>query len=94
MILSNEKMIYVYELPERMSNGFCFGGGKPITFKNVDWFNSFDGITKEHIEASVKEKIYAVEGKRFLVCSPDNDISFTFYGTRPAHQALGGSNES
>jgi hypothetical protein len=32
-------MIYVYRLPVKLSDGYCFGGGNPITFTNVDWFN-------------------------------------------------------
>jgi len=29
----------VFELPIEFPSGFCFGGGIPITFKMVDWFN-------------------------------------------------------
>lgn len=32
-------MIYVYVLPEHLSNGYCFGGPVPIVFGNVDWFS-------------------------------------------------------
>ena len=49
MVSFNNTMVYVYKLPEKLSNGFCFGGGVPITFTNVDWFNGFDGMSKEDI---------------------------------------------
>lgn len=29
----------VFELPEEYPNGFCFGGGLPVEFQMVDWFN-------------------------------------------------------
>lgn len=29
----------VFELPTSYSEGFCFGGGKPVMMKMVDWFN-------------------------------------------------------
>jgi hypothetical protein len=70
-------MIFVYRLPARLSDGFCFGGGRPITFQNVDWFNGYDGVTREAIESEVRGKVYAKAGGRFLVLSPDNDITFT-----------------
>jgi hypothetical protein len=33
-------MVYIYKMPAKPSDGYCFGGGKPITFTNVDWFNT------------------------------------------------------
>lgn len=73
----NGTMIYVYKLPAKLSDGFCFDGGKPITFLNVDWFNGFDGIERKHIEDEIRQKRYATSGARLLVLSPDNDLSFT-----------------
>ena len=32
----------VFELPPNYPEGFCFGGGKPVMFKLVDWFNPVD----------------------------------------------------
>lgn len=29
----------VFELPERFPSDFCFGGGIPVNFQMVDWFN-------------------------------------------------------
>lgn len=78
MNLPNNTMVYVYRLPEQMSDGYCFGGGVPITFVNVDWFNGFDGMTRADLEYRISRKRYLVPGQTFLVCSPENDISFTF----------------
>ena len=32
----------VFELPEKFSSEYCFGGGIDTTFKMVDWFNPMD----------------------------------------------------
>lgn len=41
----------VFELPENYPSDYCFGGGIPVTFKMVDWFNPVAmpvaAITKE-----------------------------------------------
>jgi hypothetical protein len=42
----------VFELPKEYPTGFCFGGGYPVEFKMVDWFNPVyglpqPGVTKE-----------------------------------------------
>ena len=29
----------VFELPDHYPEGFCFGGGRPVTMLMVDWFN-------------------------------------------------------
>lgn len=63
-------MIRVYRLPERLTDGFCFQGGKPITFTNVDWFDAppLDmGISREDIEAEVRGKRYFDPRTAFLV---------------------------
>ena len=78
MILPNSTMVFVYQLPPKMSDGFCFGGGRPITFQNVDWFNGFDGMTRDDLETEVRGKKYVKPGETYLVCSPENEISFTF----------------
>lgn len=48
----------VFELPEDYPSEFCFGGGHPVTFQLVDWFNpvqdvSMAGVSKEVWEAEV-----------------------------------------
>lgn len=74
----NGTMVFVYLLPEKLSDGFCFSGGRPITFTNVDWFNGVDGMTREMLEKEVRKKYYAIPGSNFLVMSPENNLSFTF----------------
>ena len=76
----NETMVFVYRIPTQLSYGYCSGGGKPILFVNVDWFNGIDNMTREILEKEVKKKLYIKPGKHYLVMSPENDISFTFVG--------------
>lgn len=77
-MIPNNTMVYVYRLPHRMSEGYCFGGGHSIIFQNIDWFNGFDGMTREDLERGISTKKYLRDGEAYLVCSPENDISFTF----------------
>jgi len=69
-----DELIKVYRLPAKLTNGYAFGGGVPITFTNVDWFNGFEGMTREDIEGHVRRKRYYTPDARFLVLSD----SFTF----------------
>lgn len=34
----------VFELPEQYPSGYCFGGGLPVAFQMVDWFNPVTGV--------------------------------------------------
>lgn len=76
----NETMVFVYRLPERLSDGYCFGGGRPITFQNMDWFNGIEGMDRAMLEKEVSRKVYVEPGVTYLVLSPENDLSFTFVG--------------
>lgn len=67
-------LIYVYELPEKLTDGYCFGGGKPIVFKNVDWFGN-GGMTSTstvEIESFIKQKQYYHKDKKYLVILNNN----------------------
>ena len=69
-----DELIRVYRLPEKLTDGFAFGGGVPITFTNVDWFNGYEGMKREDLEAFIRKKAYFKTGGKFLVLSD----SFTF----------------
>lgn len=48
----------VFELPEEYPSDFCFGGGHPVNFQMVDWFNPVPGVfqagvSKEQFEREV-----------------------------------------
>ena len=38
--LLHDDLVRVYELPEEGPGGFRFGGGVPVPFLEVDWFNA------------------------------------------------------
>lgn len=76
MFTPNDMFIMVYRLPEKLTDGFAFGAGRPITFTNVDWFNGYDGMTQVDLENFIRGKKYFKDGGRFLVMS--NPPEFTF----------------
>lgn len=69
--------VHVYRLPERLSNGYCFGGGVPIGFTNVDWFDTIISEGREPLTAFIKKKRYFDPRARFLVIGDHPDFTFT-----------------
>lgn len=67
-------MIFVYALPAKMSDGYCFGGGRRIPFLNLDWFEGFPEMTEDELRKEVQGKIYMPEHHRVLVLSPERLI--------------------
>lgn len=66
----------VFELPESFPEQFCWGGGIPVTFKMVDWFNPVpDSMQDKDWETEVKPslvkfilpKAYVQLGRCYLV---------------------------
>jgi len=66
-------MIYVYKLPEKLANGYCYGGSVPITFENVDWMNSpsemqtQNPISRDGFVKFIANKKYAKDRKPLMV---------------------------
>ncbi len=55
----------VFELPEQYPNGFCFGGGRPVNFQMVDWFNPVRDISQPAVSKDVwREKVGEIEVKK------------------------------
>lgn len=67
--------VRVYELPAKLTNGFCFRGGVPITFLNVDWFEHPIG-DRPGLEEFIRTKNYFKPGRRFLVQSDEPEFTF------------------
>lgn len=59
--------VRIYRLPEKLTDGFCFGGGRPIAFMNVDWFDVPDSMGRSKLEAFVRTKSYFDSAASFLV---------------------------
>ncbi|MDG4903163.1 hypothetical protein P9279_21885 [Mesorhizobium sp. WSM4962] len=66
----------VYRLPPKLTNGYCFGGGVPITFMNVDWFEAAIDEGRGRLEAFIKSKRYYDATARFLVLADHPDLTF------------------
>lgn len=79
--------VHVYRLPARLTNGYCFDGGHPIAFQNVDWFDAIISDGREAVADFIKKKRYCDAGSRFLVLSDCPDLTFTIEPTAdPAKQ--------
>lgn len=65
----------VFELPDSYPEGYCFGGGKPVTMLMVDWFNPWpDNPELETWEDVAKlllpflqKKTYVKPNKRYIL---------------------------
>ena len=75
--------VRVYRLPEKLTDGYCFGRGVPITFVNVDWFNAPIASGPSDLTAFIKNKRYYDKAARFLVLG--DDPAFT-YVIEPEHK--------
>lgn len=72
----DDRLVAVYRLPARLTNGFCFGAGVPIEFTNVDWFNGFTGMTQADVEGLLRKKKYFTPGAAYLVLVSDGSMTF------------------
>ena len=45
----DKNFCYIFELPEKYPEGFCFGGGRPVNFQMVDWFQPWPSKMIEDI---------------------------------------------
>ena len=46
----------VFELPEKYTGEYCFGGGNPVMFLMVDWFYPVTGIDQPAVSKKVWRK--------------------------------------
>lgn len=71
-------MIYIYKLPETLSNGFCGTQGHPITMTNVDWFNSpsevphIEKISVDEFKKFIAGKVYARNSSRLMALDTED----------------------
>lgn len=55
----------VFELPERFSSNFCFGGGIPTNFSMVDWFNPIPDVGQPTVSKEVwRERVGEIPVKK------------------------------
>lgn len=73
------RMIYVYELPVKMSDGYCFGGGKPITFINVDWMDSAEGLSKKDFLSFIKPKVWRKAGGKYACLDTEGPLTMIIH---------------
>lgn len=76
-------MCHVYKLPQQLSDGYCFGGGRPIIFTNVDWFEVPLSLTVGLLIDSIAKKRYYDPNARYLVLSEQPGFTFTIEPNDP-----------
>lgn len=69
--------VRVYRLPEKLTTGYCFGAGVPITFINVDWFEAPISEGREGLTDFIKSKQYYSGNARFLLLGDHPAFVFT-----------------
>ena len=89
MITESNNFCRVFELPLDYPKGFCFGGGKPVTFQMVDWFQPIpiEDISENNVKVwseyipllkdFLKDKNYVKPGRQYLLIT-DFGESFIF----------------
>lgn len=68
--------VRIYRLPDRLTNGYCFGGGNIIPFLNVDWFEGPIADGRIGLIEFVRKKQYFDPTARFLVIGDDPQFTF------------------
>lgn len=68
--------VRVYELPTKLTDGFCHGGGRPIAFVNVDWFEAIVASGPEHLIRFIKGKQYYKPHRSYVVIGDHPDFTF------------------
>lgn len=69
--------VRVYRLPAKLTDGYCFGSGTPITMTNVDWFEASIADGVEDLIRFIKGKRYFSTEYRFLIIGDHPTFTFT-----------------
>lgn len=79
--------VRIYKLPGRLTDGYCFGAGKPIPFLNVDWFEAIKSEGRIGLIRFVQGKKYFEPYWRYLVIGDDPQFTFIIEPSKdPAEQ--------
>lgn len=73
-----QERLHVYQVPEVLSDGYAFGGGNPVAFLNVDFFDVPWDLPRADIVTFIKGKRYFKPASRFLVLSSSKHPTLTF----------------
>jgi len=73
---SDDFMVLVFRLPEQVPSDFCFGGGWPVNFQLIDWFEGrYPGakvpVHINEIRQEVRLKRYYKPGQNLLCMRRD-----------------------
>ena len=68
--------VRVYRLPDKLTDGYCFGVGNVIPFLNVDWFEALVSGGRIGLIEFIRRKQYFDAAARFLVLGDDPQFTF------------------
>jgi len=83
-VTESTNFLRVFCLPSRFPSDYCFGGGHPVTFILVDWFNAFpqqefwEGKTKEIKTADAEYQKHIEKLKDFIKGKKYFTTTFTY----------------
>lgn len=80
-----QNICYIFELPERFSSDYCFGGGIPTNFQMVDWFNpvpppemhqfdSWEDLRTGMLNEFLLAKNYVKPGRQYLAITGFGEV--------------------
>ena len=69
--------VRIYQLPHKLTAGYCFGAGRPIEFRNVDWFEALIEADHAGLTEFIKTKQYYSPDRQYLVLADDPSMTFT-----------------
>lgn len=72
--INKDDFCIVYELPEKLTNGFCITRPVGITFWNVDWFNCPNVVSDENLIELVKVRRYYNSSKGYIILRGDDKV--------------------
>ncbi len=81
-ITQENNFIRIFRMPQQFRSDFCFGGGHPVNFQMVDWFNPipqeelWSGKPKELTDKELEEYREAI--REFIKVKNYYDPKFQF----------------
>lgn len=80
-------LVRVFEMPAEFAAGFLFGGGRPATFTEVDWFRDDPETGAPDItttegraawEEFIRQKRYFKPGRSYLILHPVHPFTIDY----------------
>lgn len=74
-INNKNNFIRIFKIPEHFPGSFCFGGGRPVNFEMIDWFEPYPAYSISMSDVNPKEDPYG--GLIPLGETPNYEVTLT-----------------